>query len=182
MKILVCVVTAALWATTAQAVPILSGDTTGPDSSFSINFSYSNDSTAGETIVSMFMDGSTAFAFPIMWDSIGILGGQTAVVGGVDTQLVTFDFTSSWDPSEIFTLSAVDPDGDPGPAGVSIGELAGVQVGAVFSSGATALYQFVDDPAPDAGVTLARIPEPISLLLFGIGLVGIRLTAAKKAA
>lgn len=164
----------------AQAVPMLGGTTTGPDSSFSINFNYINNSTAGETITSLFMDGSTASAFPILWDSIGSLGGQAALVSGIDTQLVTFDFLSSWDPGEIFSLSGVDPDGVPSPAGVTIGQLAGVQVGATFSGGSTSLYEFVDDPTSGAGLRLSSVPEPGTVALLATGLLGFGMRRRKK--
>jgi hypothetical protein len=180
---LVFAVLALCAATSVQAMPILSGVTSGPDDSFSINFDYTNDSTSGETITQLVMDGSTGTAFPILWDSIGTLSGQTAFVSGVDTQIVTFDFTSSWDPTEIFSLSAVDPDGDPGPVSVTIGQLIGVSVGVTFDSGASLLYAFVDDPEQGAGLVLEQIsvPEPGTLGLLGIGLAGIGFARKKKA-
>lgn len=158
----------------AHATPLLDGVTSGPDSDFSINLTFSNLSTAGEIITSLFLDGSTATAYPVLWDSIGTLSGQTATVSGLDTQLVDFSFTSSWDPTESFSLSGMDPDGDPGPVGLTIGELAGVTVGATFSTGATARYRFVDDPAEGAGLRLAAVSvaEPGALALLGIGLAG----------
>lgn len=165
----------------ANADPILAGSTTGPDSSFSINFNFTNDSSA-EDIVSLSLDGSTATAFPILWDSIGSLGGQTANVSGVDTQLVTFLFTSIWSSGEGFSLTGVDPDGDPGPVGVTIFDMIGVQVSVLFSGGGSALYSFVDDPATGAGLVLqaVSVPEPGTLALLGIGLMGMGFSRRRK--
>jgi hypothetical protein len=152
-------------ATMAGAVNIGGGVTTGPDNSFSINFTFSNDAGSTSDVTSILLDGSTGSSFPILWDDPGTPGGPPgATVGfaGVDTQLLTisfFDSPDGFNPGESFSLNNVDPDGDPGPASVTIGELEGVEVTFSFEDGSELRGVFVDDPAPGAGLILALLDE-----------------------
>jgi len=165
---------------TALAIPVAGGFTSGPDSSFSINFTFLNDASSTEDITSIVLDGSTGTAFPILWDSLGTAvgpAGATVAFAGEDTQVGTITFGDAPDgfnPGESFALNGVDPDGDPGPVSVTIGQLAGVQVTFNFRDGSSLLTEFVDDPADRAGLVLAPvgsapIPEPGAALVFGAG-------------
>ena len=108
----------------AHATPMAGGVTSGPDSSFfPINMTFTNNSTSGESITNVVMDGSTATAFPILWDFVGIVtvdpGIVTGGISGEDTQVLTFFGITGWTPGLSYFLEFVDPDGDPGPEGVS---------------------------------------------------------------
>jgi len=171
----------------AQAAPVVSGNTSGPDGSFSINMFFANDATSTVDITSMSINGGTALAFPMLWDEVGTPGG-TATLGGAilgeDTQVLAISF-SAFAPGATFQLTGMDPDGDPSPPhplSVTIGELTGVTVTFGFSDGSSAAYRFVDDPAPEAGLVLApagdAVPAPATLALLGAGLLG--LTAMRR--
>ena len=93
--------------------------------------------------------------------------------------MLTIEFITSFDPGEIFNLGPMDVDGGPTPADVLVSQLLGVEVLFTFSDNSTALYEFVDDPGPGAGLILALvdptadIPEPAALALLGAGLAGL---------
>ena len=89
----------------------------------------------------------------------------TAVAGTeYEHTTLTIDFADAPDgfnPDEGFVLF-VDPDGYPGPSSVAVGTLAGVLVTFTFEDGSTFVGEFVDDPAPGAGLVL----EPVECLLI----------------
>lgn len=161
------------------------GATSGPDDSFSINFSFSNPEAL--SVSSMSIDGSTATAGNIVWDGIGTPGGTAVLSGapaGEDTSLMSFAF-SSFGTGDTFTLSSVDPDFVPGDPSVPISGLIGVLVTVIFSDASTFVGQFVDDPAQGAGLILAEVsdvPVPGALLLFLSGIGGLAAARRKKAA
>lgn len=180
----------------AKAVGLGGGFTSGPDSSFfPIDLTFTNDIASTLDIVSILIDGSTADAFPILWDSPGSTtnpAGATSTFSGIDTQFLQIDFLDSPDgfnPGETFTLSEVDPDADPGPIGVSIADLTGVTVTYTFEDLSTWIGEFVDDPAPNAGLVLQQIggdpgssvPEPASTVgLLAVGALGISVLRKRK--
>ena len=141
-----------------------SGVLPGPDRSFAIDMDLTNDAASTSDVVSIILDGSTNDAFPILWCTIGSVfspPGATTTAGGVGTQTVTFNFMDAPDgfnPGETLSLVGIDPDGDPGPVGVSIGEMIGVEVTFVYEDGCVYRGVFVDDPRPGAGLVLARVP------------------------
>lgn len=151
------------------------GVTSGPDNSFNIDFFLSNDPTSISDVTSLSIDGSTADAFTVVWDSyFGLVNppGATTSVAGVDTTLLTLSFTDNPDgfnPGESMTIE-LDPDKQGFPSyGVIISELIGVEVLFNFEDGSSWLGRFVDDPAPGAGLVLTYIPAPGAILLGGIG-------------
>jgi hypothetical protein len=152
-------------ATMAGAVNIGGGVTSGPDNSFAIDFTFSNDAGSTSDVTSILLDGSTGSFFPILWDAPGFPvapPGATVGFAGVDTQMLTINFADSPDgfnPGESFSLNFVDPDGDPGPDSVAIGDLAGVEVTFSFEDGSEWRGVFVDDPAPGAGLILVPPDE-----------------------
>jgi hypothetical protein len=161
------------------AATIAGGFTSGPDSSFGINLTFLDGAESDSDIVSIDLDGSTALAFPILWDSAGSVSGPagaTVSIFGIDTQVLTIDFADAPDgfnPGESFSLNGMDPDGDPGPLGVTIGEMIGVQAIFSFRNGDSAAYVFVDDPQDGAGLKLAAVPIPAAVWLFGSALAGL---------
>lgn len=163
------------------------GSTSGPDSDFSINFSFSNPEAA--SVASISIDGSTAAAGSVFWDGVGTPGGSAVLSGapaGEDTEVMSFAF-SSFGTGDTFTLSSIDPDFTLGALGVSIADLIGVTVMVIFSDASTFLGQFVDDPAAGAGLMLAEldvsdVPVPAALLLFLTGFGGLAAARRRKAA
>ncbi len=176
---------AAIFSITGAANAAFVGSTSGPDTSFSINFSFSNPEAL--SVASLSVDGSTATAGNIIWDGIGSTGGTAVLSGaptGEDTALMSFAF-SSFGTGDTFTLSGIDPDFSPGPASVAISDLVGVMVSVIFSDASTFLGQFVDDPTQGAGLVLAEvgeIPVPGALLLFLSGIGGMIAARRKKVA
>ncbi|WP_120500295.1 VPLPA-CTERM sorting domain-containing protein [Roseovarius sp. EL26] len=160
----------------------LTGYTSGPDASFfPISFFFDN---SGADVLNLSIDGATADAGTVVWDTIGTVGG-TAIVGGtagVDTSLVSFSFgAGDFASGDTFSLSSLDPDFTGLPSsGVSIFELIGVSVSASFSDSSTFFGTFVDDPADGAGLvlkgeTIGAVPLPagLPLMLAGLGALGI---------
>ena len=142
------------------ATGVAGGSTVGDDDSTFIGMNLFNDAASTADVVTIAIDGSTNDAFPILWDSAGHgfdPPGATSVISGVDTQLLTIDFLDAPDgfnPGETFTLQGMDPDGDPGPTGVLTIEMVGVRVTFLFEDGSSWVGEFVDDPAPGAGLVL----------------------------
>ena len=159
----------------AVANAALIGSTSGPDSeTLPINMFFQN--TGPLDIISLSLDGTTATdaQAPIVWDFVGNPGGTASVPGiaGEDTSLATF----TWAPGEFssgdtFNLLFVDPDGSVA-ATVSIIQLLGVTVSAIFSDQSVFSGVFVDDPAEGAGLVLAPVPLPAALPLFAAALAG----------
>jgi hypothetical protein len=188
MKFTSIVLAGALAVSASVANASLIGSTTGPDSSFSINFSFSNGGIPD--LLSLSLDGSTANAGSVFWDGLGTPGGS-AVLGsssGAGTTVATFTFAAGGFASgDDFTLTTVDPDFVGGPSGVEIGELAGVSVSAIFADMSSFSGSFVDDPAAGAGLileqTTAAVPLPAggALLLAGLGAFGALRGRRKKA-
>lgn len=184
MKKILCFVALFTLGQAAYALPILSGSIAGPLDSSTINMQFENDSTAGESILSLILDGNPATP-PIIWDSLGFLSGQSAEFLGIGTRVVTLDFLSSFDAGENFLLSGMDPDGDPVPAGIPVSGLLNVAVTAVFSDQSAVRYQFASDPT-DGGLRLVvstpdtPVPAPATLLLLGLSLAGLGLARRRK--
>jgi hypothetical protein len=170
-------------AAAAQAAPIVGGAILGPDSGTTIRLQITNDASSTVDIKSIRLDGTTAASFPLIWDGVGPSTGPDPfgqlVFLNEDTSMLTIEFTTSFDPGEVFNLGPMDVDGGPPPADVLVSQLLGVEVLFTFSDNTTALYEFVDDPGPGAGLVLAlvdptaEIPEPATLTLLGAGLAGL---------
>lgn len=186
MKKTILTTVAAVALSAGAAHASLIGNTSGPDDSFSINFSFEN---TGADLLSLSIDGSTADAGNIIWDSIGIPGGTATLSSsaGENTNVMSFAFTlGNFIAGDTFTLSNIDPDFSPGAASVRIGELAGVTVSASFADKSTFLGTFVDDPTVRAGLILREtgvipLPAGLPLMLAGLGALGIASRRRKAA-
>jgi len=163
-------------ATSANAA--LVGSTSGPDSSYSINFDFGN--TGPTSIQSLSIDGSTAAVGTVVWDSIGSIGGTANVSSssGEDTSIMSFLF-SSFGVGDTFSLGGIDPDlsGD-ASSGVTIGDLIGTTISAMFSDQSTVIGTFVDDPGRDKGLafeaaSVIPLPAGLPLLLGALAAFGM---------
>lgn len=176
---------AALVAGSAHAAVL--GATSGPDTSFSINFAFVND--GGPDILSLSLDGSTGLN-PVFWDGLGSPGGTAtlASTSGEDTTLAVFNFVAgSFADGDSFTLTGVDPDFVIGSPSVPISGLLGVSVSAVYSNATSFFGTFVDNPDEGAGLILvgdmSKVPVPaaLPLMLAGIGMLGMARRKQRKA-
>jgi hypothetical protein len=159
---------------TIQAANVGTGFTSGPDDSFSINMTLGNSAGSTSDIINISINGSTATAFPILWDAAGTLTnttGSTATISGENTQVLNIAFTAGFGAGESISLSGMDPDGVPSPASVTIGQMAGVTVTFTFADRSIWQGVFVDDPAVGAGLKLAAVPEPSTWLMMATGLL-----------
>lgn len=176
----VCLTTLVLASGEAQAVGIGGGMTGGPDNSFAIDLFLVDEPLSTSSVTSIDINGSTATAFPLVWDSVFNLTlppGASVLIAGEDTQLLSFNFTSNPDgfnPGESFSFG-VDPDTVDDPsAGIIVSDLIGVEVTFNFADLSRFVGVFVNDPSPDAGLVLQEvvqqpdpgisIPEPTSIL------------------
>jgi hypothetical protein len=163
---------------------LLVGYVDGPDSSFDIDISFVNDGFF-TSLTRLVLNGSTATAFPIVWDSVGFVSTFGSIgysITGLDTQVLTVNTTGfGW--LERLTLNNVDPDpvGDT-EGGVTVAQLIGVGVTATFNTlggQVTEQYAFADNTGPFGtdrfGLELrkAAVPLPGSLALLGAGLVAV---------
>jgi hypothetical protein len=172
----------------ASAAALVSGSVTGPDNGTTIVINIANDASSTVTIKSIRFDGTTANAFPLIWDGVGPSSGPNSFAQLVfvdeDTPVLTVEFISSFDPGESFSMGPMDVDGGPTPVDVMVSQLLGVEVLFTFSDNSTALYEFIDDPAPGKGLVLglptAAIPEPGTLPLAGIALAGLVLARRRS--
>ena len=176
-KITAClgVVFALAIATPSKAALI--GIVAGPLNSLTINMNFIN--VDAHDILSLSLDGSTADAGPLVWNSVGVATGTASTpspgVAGVGTQVVTFTFA----PGDFqgygmdsFNLWAVDPDFAGSPlSDVTIGDLAGVTVQAVFANPGAVTYQFRS--LPGVGLQLSQVPLPAAAPLFAAALLSL---------
>lgn len=165
----------ALGAGQSSAALVLDGIFPGPGGNFSIDMTLTNAATSTTDLVSFSLDGSTAYAFPILWDDAGTPvdpPGATSTIVGVDTQVLGVSFADSpngFNPGEAFSLLLMDPDGDPGPAGVSIGEMAGITLTALGRDGSIFTGVFVLDAQENLVLRQSVVPEPASVLTALVG-------------
>lgn len=184
----------ALAATSASAAGIVSGSVGGPDSGFAIALSFSNALTSTLNVTSLTLDGSSAILPDLIWGDIVSFtapAGATVSNSAVGFSLLTFTFGGDgWNPGEGFGLS-LDPDTVSDPSfGATVSNLTKTRVTFNFSDASSQIFEFIDAPAPDAGLVLSRyvaaVPEPATWLsmVFGFGMLGaaIRRRRAVKVA
>lgn len=177
--------------TPALAAAVITGTVPGPDSGFSIALVFTNEPSSTLDITSLTVDISTATPEELIWDgnplsTSGTASGALVNVAGADTGAYTFSF-NGWNPGEDFRFTG-DPD-TPGNAafGATVFNLLGSTITFGFSDGSSQVYAFVDDPAPQAGLTLGPVggvvPEPgvWALMIAGFGLVGASLRRRRDA-
>jgi MYXO-CTERM domain-containing protein len=177
---------AAVLPATAGAVGIAGAFVEGPWDGWVISITLTDDVLSSEDLVSAAIDGSTATGFPILWDSAGRRSdpdGATSSIAGENTQLLEISFSDSPDgfnPGESFSLSSMDPDGDPGPSGVQVGDLAGVEIRFRFRDGSTLVGELVPDLDAGEGMVFQVIPEPQGAALVALGLAALALRRYRR--
>jgi hypothetical protein len=177
----VCAIVVAITATSLASIG--GGFTSGPDDSVDIDFFFENSSLSTSDVTSLSIDGSTADAYTVIWDDYwGLIApaGATVNVTGLDTSLLTLTFIDNPDgfnPGESMKIE-LDPDkiGDPS-FGAIISDMIGVEVLFDFRDGSSWLGTFVDDPDPGAGLIL--VPEPVTVVLLGIGCLALRIKSKR---
>ncbi len=186
----------------ANAVPIASGliiDGTTFNSSNA--FQFFNDSTAGEQIVSLTWDISPVGGFfdttnaspgnsssPLTLgssSSVGQIFPNNALLDGLGLLTITF---SDFDPGEFFRFG-VDTDffSDPDAFGLTGEQFIGATALAVFSDGSQRIGTYVATDRSGFGSAVSitgtvPLPEPATILLFGLGLAGIGISRKMKTA
>lgn len=168
----------------AFGAAIGTGSFAGPDDSFAINLTLGNSGVSTTNVTSITLNGNTAASFPILWDYAGSpsIGGTT--ISGEDTRILTISGLNLA-PGASFQLLSMDPDGDPSPAGVEVGQLIGVTATFTFADQSTWEGVFVDDPARGAGIVLepSQVPEPstYAMMLCGAAALLVRRRMGQKA-
>jgi hypothetical protein len=158
------------------------GSVVGPDTTFfPITFEFLN--TGPTDILSIVIDGSAVAPEALVWDSVGNGSGTTAapVEAGENTTAMSFTWgLGGFLAGETFTLTEVDPDPQSNPSGgITVGGLIGTLVTVLFSDNTSFSGVFIDDPAPNAGLTLVDnnnppdVPIPAALPLLAGGIVAL---------
>lgn len=173
-------------ATAANAT--ISGSTSGPDDSFSINMFFDN--LGPEDVLGLTIDasGTTSIAGPpLIFESFspGGTAGPATFNGTLNTSVLSFSWgAGGFTSGQSFSLS-LDPDifGD-SSYGAVISELLGTTVTATLAGGGIFHGVFVDDPAERAGLKLSAVPLPgaLSLMLLGLGMLGAVGSRMRRAA
>lgn len=166
-------------ASAAQAAAVVNGSVFGPDDSQTVKLKIADDAGSTLDIKSIQFNGNTAASFPLVWHLVGPSTGpdqfgQLTFIGE-DSRVLTVEFITTFNPGETFELGPIKILNDATADPVKVSSLLGVEVLFTFSDNSTALYEFIDDPAREAGLILGLpgamgVPEPGTLTLMGAGL------------
>jgi hypothetical protein len=150
----------------------------GPIDGLSIDMVLGHGLGSSADIERISIDGSAALGYPLIWQSAGFAidpPGSMSTISGEGTHLLVLDYAPAFTIQDFVLLMGMNPDGEPGPIDVKVGDLVGVRVAFGGKDGSTWVGRFVADSAPGGGLLLAEIPassevpEPGSASLFFVG-------------